>query len=255
MRLEKLIEAIENVAPLPLAASWDKSGVQVACRHDDIRKLALALDPTPETIKKALELGCDYLVTHHPLSLAPTLPSRLDHWHEALSLLFGADMGHYACHTSLDVQPDGPAGWLARHLGLRRPKILEPVAENAGYGLVGDLPAPLSVPALVEKMAGRVDMSMAVLAGPVPETLRRVAYCTGSGSSLLKEAEASGCDLYVTGDVKHHAALDTLVGILDVGHHSLEEEMMREMRDLLAARLDIEAIFVASPSPFRKARG
>lgn len=253
MRLEQLIEAIEKVAPLPLAASWDKSGVQVACRRDEVNRVALALDPTPATIRKALELGCDYLVTHHPLSLSPSLPNRLDHWHEALSLLFRADMGHYACHTSLDVQPDGPVGWLARHLGLRHPQILEPVAENAGYGLAGDLPAPLSLAQLVEKMAERVDMSMAVVAGPVPEIVRRVAYCTGSGSSLLKEAEASGCDVYITGDVKHHTALDTLVGILDVGHHSLEEEMMREMRDLLDARLDIEAIFVASPSPFRKA--
>ena len=96
-------------------------------------------------------------------------------------------------------------------------------------------------------------MSLAVTAGNVPEKIARVAYCTGSGASLMEEAEKSGADLYITGDVKYHAALDARVAILDVGHHSLEEEMMREMAQRLGTIFDIETFFVPSHSPFSSA--
>ncbi|MDE5879325.1 MAG: Nif3-like dinuclear metal center hexameric protein, partial [Desulfovibrio sp.] len=88
--------------------------------------------------------------------------------------------------------------------------------------------------------------------GPVPERVERVAYCTGSGSSLWREALASGAQLFITGDVKYHTALETRIAILDVGHHSLEEEMMRRMGLLVAAMFDgLEVIFVTSASPLR----
>ncbi len=253
MQVADIVCAIEKTAPLAGAASWDKSGLQVACRHTDVRRLAVALDPVPATIEKALDRGADFILTHHPLSLSPHLPNRLDNYHAVLSLLLRADAGLYAAHTSLDVQPDGPVGWLARHLCLRHPVLLEETGPGCGFGLAGDLPRPLSLAELVQSMATRVNMDLAVTAGTVPERISRVAYCTGSGASLMEEAAASGADLYITGDVKYHAALDARIAILDVGHHSLEEEMMREMAQRLGASLDVETFFVPSVSPFARA--
>ena len=253
MQLDRLIAAIEHIAPLSGAASWDKSGLQVACRHTDIRRLAVALDPIPSTIARALDQGADFVLTHHPLSLAPQLPSRLDNYHAVLSLLFKADAGLYAAHTSLDVQPDGPAGWLARHLGLRHPEFLEQTGENCGFGLAGDLPGPCSLADLLEQLARRISLDVAVTAGTCPELIRRVAYCTGSGGSLIAEAQASGADIYITGDIKYHPALDSAIFLLDVGHHSLEEAMMQEMQERLSRTLEVETFFVASDTPFRRA--
>lgn len=253
MQVADIVCAIEKIAPLKGAASWDKSGLQVACRHTEVRRLAVALDPVPATIERALDEGADFILTHHPLSLSPHLPNRLDNYHTVLSLLFRADAGLYAAHTSLDVQPDGPVGWLARHLCLRHPVLLEETGEGIGFGLAGDLPAPKSLAELVAALSQRVDMSLAVTAGNVPEKIVRVAYCTGSGASLMEEAEKSGADLYITGDVKYHAALDARIAILDVGHHSLEEEMMREMAQRLGTIFDIETFFVPSHSPFSSA--
>lgn len=255
MLVADLVAAIEEIAPLSGAASWDKSGLQVACMHSEVRRLAVALDPVPATIAKALDGGADFILTHHPLSLAPHLPNRLDNYHRVLSLLLRADAGLYAAHTSLDVQPDGPVGWLARHLCLRRPVLLEQTGEACGFGLAGDLPSPMSLEAVVAQLSCRIDMSLAVTTGPVPQTISRLAYCTGSGGSLIDEAVASGADLYITGDIKYHAALETPIGILDVGHHSLEEEMMREMAQRLGTLPGVETFFVASVSPFRRAPG
>ena len=131
MHIAEIISIIEQMAPLQGAASWDKSGLQVACRHTEVRRLAVALDPVPATIERALDEGADFILTHHPLS--PHLPNRLDNYHTVLSLLFRADAGLYAAHTSLDVQPDGPVGWLARHLCLRHPVLLEESREMREY--------------------------------------------------------------------------------------------------------------------------
>ena len=98
-----------------------------------------------------------------------------------------------------------------------------------------------------------ISLDTAVVIGDVPEKITRAAYCTGSGASLLPEAERSGAQIYITGDVQYHAALDARICVLDVGHHSLEEEMMRQAAQMLAGRLTgADFSFITSVPPMRR---
>ena len=91
-----------------------------------------------------------------------------------------------------------------------------------------------------------------MICGTPPALVRRVSYCTGSGSSMWPAAAALGADVHITGDVKYHTALDADICMIDVGHHSLEEEMMRRMALLLAGELPgTDVFFVPSASPLR----
>ncbi len=258
MKLTEIIHIIEKTAPLNTAASWDASGMQVAATRQDVARLAVCLDPTPASVDKALKSGAGLILSHHPLSLRPRLPSKIDALHQVLSLLFRHDAALYAAHTSLDVNPEGPVGWLAHELTLRDARVLEPVSTTDvgvyGFGLVGELPAPLSPPALLERLGVHISLVSATLCGPLPKYIRRLAYCTGSGTSLLDAVVASEADIFITGDVKYHTALETTVCILDVGHHSLEEEMMRRFAALLAPQLPgVTVDFISSASPLRPA--
>jgi dinuclear metal center YbgI/SA1388 family protein len=125
MHPKDLIARIETTAPLHLAASWDKSGVQIASAATEVKTLCVALDPTVDTLRRAVDLQADFLLCHHPLALSPRLPSRLDEYHEVLRLTLGSSMWLYSAHTSLDANPDGPVNWLGRALGLRNMRILE----------------------------------------------------------------------------------------------------------------------------------
>lgn len=98
MQLIEIINAIEKIAPLAAAASWDLSGLQVAAARQEAAVLAVCLDPTPSSISKALELGAECILSHHPLLLKPVLPARLDAYHEVLRLLLTADVPLYAAH-------------------------------------------------------------------------------------------------------------------------------------------------------------
>ena len=259
MQLSDIIDCIEQIAPPAAQASWDASGIQVASRQETVNKLAVCLDPSPASVGQALQQGAQCILSHHPLALKPTLPRVLDNYHEVLRLLLCNGASLYAAHTSLDVNAEGPAGWLAAELGLQGLAVLEPVpgapaSETLplGYGLVGDLPQKIAFPALLERLSPWVNLHLTHLSGPLPQTVGRIAYCTGSGSSLLAAARLAGADIFITGDVKYHTALDSDIALLDVGHHSLEEEMMRRMAALLHSRLpELEVVFVASASPMR----
>ncbi len=267
MNVRDVIQRIECVAPLWGASSWDKSGVQVAGRTSDVRRLALALDPLPEVIRQALDWGAELILTHHPLSLSPRFLDHLDDYHEVAGLLLGRGAWLYAAHTSLDVQPAGPAGWLARDLDLRHLVTLDPVPASVtvpadssstlpgpGFGLAGDLPTPLPWAAFVQLLTRSIAGNVWRQVGTPPSTVSRVAYCTGSGGSLLDKAAASGAQVYVTGDVRYHQALEAGVCLVDVGHFALEEEMTRRFASELAHDDHLAAVevrFLAGTDPFQ----
>ncbi len=264
MKLNDIISIVEKIAPPRFAASWDNCGIQVACLQQNIECIALCLDPMPSSLQKAIDLGASCIFSHHPLLMQGRLPDKVDNYHHVLRILLQNDVALYAAHTSLDVNTDGPAGWLARALSLQCLKVLETVGvsdddqelpHEFGYGLVGNVPHEITYDVLLEQLAQHIDLSTATLCGAKPKHIQRIAYCTGSGSSFMHKAHALGADIFITGDVKYHNALDTPLPMLDVGHHSLEEEMMRHLAALLVKLLpSVRVEFIASQSPLRPAQ-
>ena len=262
MLIREIFSLIERVAPPRMAADWDHSGVQVAAKATEASRLAVALDPTPETVAQALDWGAHVILTHHPLAKTPRFPDRLDSLHETLRLVLSKGAWLYAAHTPLDCAPDGPAAWLAEDLRLTRREIVEPCSADPGdpygFGLIGSLPATLSFESFLKKIWTLVPRSFLTFIGKMPPKVRRVAYCTGSGSSLAPCAFAQGADVYLTGDVTHHTALDIApLGLtIDCGHQSLEAEMMRRMAEVLARKTrdtSLEIRFFESADPLRAA--
>lgn len=272
----ELIRIIEQTAPLSLMAEWDHSGVQVASTRAEIRHLAVCLDPAPEQLKAAAAAGADMVLTHHPLAMRPFWTDALNGITDALSVLYRHDMPLYASHTTLDANPLGPASWLPDELGLSDRVILEKTGTftapdgtqvEGGFGCAGTLPAPLTLREVCARMRAFLPLErmcgVARLIGDPESVIRRVAVCTGSGSSLLEEAAAAGADLFITGDVKYHDALALAsrhdgrspnfcpTAILDVGHFSLEEEMIRRFAQLLERKLDgVTVTFLPGRDPF-----
>jgi dinuclear metal center YbgI/SA1388 family protein len=142
---------------------------------------------------------------------------------------------------------------------------LESPKTDVSFGQVGDLKKPLAFEDFARVLEGALFARQKPFAstgargvawaecGPRPEAIRRVAYTTGSGASLIPAAFAAGADVFICGDVKHHAAMETPGLVLDVGHFILEEEMMRLYADELRNTFgrEAEVRFFAGRSPFR----
>ena len=287
MKVFDIIKIIENTAPPGIAAAWDASGVQVAAFRPEIAHLAVMLDPCPAAMRRAIDAGADFILAHHPLAMKPRFPNVPDSYFSALSLLISNNVWLYSAHTSLDANPRGPAFWLAHALGLRDLALLEPLpefradvgrpAQNAdagrpaqsaggraadapsgyGFGFTGALPEPLAYDDFCARLAACLGKADWQACGPRPRRVSRLACCPGSGGGLVPDALCAGADVFITGDVKYHAALDARdsgLRVLDVGHFVLEEEMMRRFADRLAAELPVPVRFFAGSDPLEGER-
>lgn len=128
--------------------------------------------------------------------------------------------------------------------------LTAPVSE-VGFGEAGELPEPMPFDGFMERLAGLIQRDVLLVAGPRPETVRTVAYCGGSGTSLIERAASAGADVFVTGDMKYHPAVETPVCVVDAGHFSLEEEMMRRFAlELDEALPGAEVRFFPGEDPF-----
>jgi len=255
--LARIAAAIEAAAPLALAESWDRPGLQVGSLDAPVARVLIALDPTPSVVEEAARRGADLIVTHHPLFLHP--PTCLD-WAtpvgRTVRLLAREGLSLYSAHTNLDRVSGGVSDWLADRLGLGKVRPLQPVPgwEGAGTGRVGTISRPEPLGEWARWAADVLGSECARLTGDPERIVSRVAVCGGSGTSLWPEALAAGADVLVTGDLKHHVALDASdagVAVLDLGHAPTEQGALKVMerivRDL--ARTEGERLEVETWNP------
>lgn len=126
------------------------------------------------------------------------------------------------------------------------------VRASPGLGRVGDLPEPAPLGDVAERIAGDLPAPHLRIAGDRGGLIRRVAVVGGAGASLVGAAVGQAADVLITGDVKHHEALDALeigIALIDAGHHATEHAAMTPWRERVeaAARAEgLEAQVVAS---------
>jgi dinuclear metal center YbgI/SA1388 family protein len=106
-----------------------------------------------------------------------------------------------------------------------------------GLGRVGSLAEPANLADYAARIKKTLHAPGLRYVGDPAAVVGKVALCSGSGASLLREAARSGADVLVTGDVKYHDARDALdlgIALIDAGHFPTEVIMV----DDVAERLD-----------------
>lgn len=232
VRVIDILNWIDSYAPFHYAASWDQCGLQVGDPQSEVTRTLVALDPTSRVLSEAEELKCQCLVSHHPLLFQPLKTLRFDEYPGALvarAVKSGIHM--IAVHTNLDAALGGTNHFLAALFGIRdvQPlevdKSLQGEPRYLGMGGVGLLEEVLSLKSLMEKAQRVLGLEKIKAVGDPSRNLRRVAFCTGSGGSLIGKAVESGADVYLTGDIKYHEAqraLETGLAVVDIGHFASE---------------------------------
>jgi dinuclear metal center YbgI/SA1388 family protein len=247
MTIQDVLDLMAELAPLHLAADWDNCGLQVGDPSRPLKGVAIAVDPTFEAVQEAIFLGASLLITHHPLLFKAA--KRLDLRSEpgrTIEALIKYDVALYSAHTNLDATAVNVA--LAKAIGLLGHSILQvqghyPSGEAYGFGLVGDLETPLSLQAFAERVKGALKLPNVRFVGPALKPIRRVAWLGGSGGDYFKDALKAGADAYITGEVRHHAALDALAAglcFIEVGHVGSEQPVVPYLAEFLRESLGVE---------------
>lgn len=66
MKIQEIVDALEQFAPLPLQESYDNAGLQVGLTEADVSGALLCLDVTEDVVDEAVRRGCNLIVSHHP---------------------------------------------------------------------------------------------------------------------------------------------------------------------------------------------
>ncbi|MBI2609240.1 MAG: Nif3-like dinuclear metal center hexameric protein [Deltaproteobacteria bacterium] len=334
MKLNDLVSLVSlKVAPLSLAESWDKVGLQIGDLEHNVKKALVCLDITPNVLKEAVLKKVDVVFSHHPLFFHPLHNlNKNDPKYEVLKLALQKNISLVSLHTNLDKTFESLSDDIAKRIGLHniKPLILEkdhyskfvvfvPLShvekvrnalfsvgggvignyENCSFNIEGtgtfkggeeskpyighkrtlektqEVRIEVRIPCYLEKEVlsqvrkahpyeevaydiyplrklsettgiGRIGdlkkkVSFLDFAKDIKKLWRlkslrvvkskssveRVALCPGSGGSLWKEALASQADVYITGDLKYHEALDgSLWGLnfIEIDHFTFEKE-------------------------------
>lgn len=229
MKVGEIISAIEEFAPLSIQEKWDNSGLIIGSPNQEVHKLLIGFDCTPELVDEAVASGADMILTHHPLifgglkKISPEDPVGL-----TVMKAVSAGIAVYAAHTIADKVLAGVSGAMASRLGLVNVSILESEGDGStGLGAVGDLPKPLSAEEAVALVKEKFSLKAARCSRLVNVPVTRIAMCGGSGSSLISEAMASGAQLYLSGDISyHHFFVPDGFMVMDIGHFESEVDIV-----------------------------
>ncbi|MFS8478676.1 MAG: Nif3-like dinuclear metal center hexameric protein [Micromonosporaceae bacterium] len=243
--------ALEQRYPPEWAEDWDRVGLVLGEPSARVDTVLCVVDCVPETVAQALEIGAQMIVAHHPLllrgvsSVAPTTyQGRIVHD------LIKRDMALFVAHTNADVATPGVSDALAARLGLRDLRPLRPLAADParGFGRVGTLPAPLTLEELTEYAARSLPPTVwgVRAAGDPRRVIETVAVCGGSGQEFLADAARIGADAYLTADLRHHPASETVAAggpaLLDAAHWATERPWLDDVVEHLRTGVGVTAV-------------
>ncbi len=102
---------------------------------------------------------------------------------------------------------------------------LENEFHQAGAGMIGLLPEPVSLKQILEILKNKFNAQGIRYAGQKTDNISKIALCGGSGSFLIPKALQHKADVFITGDIKYHQFFDAgkdLI-IIDIGHFESEQ--------------------------------
>lgn len=349
MKLQKIIRAMEEVAPGRFAQGWDNVGLLVGDRNAEFTSAMLTIDVTQAVLDEARHKGTDLILAYHPTiwdglkNVTADGPGRM---------VYGAirhGIAIYSIHTSLDAASGGVNDGLAEMVGISNARPIgdwveagkelcklvvfvpvdaaaavadaifaagagaignytrcsfrtkgegtfqpqegatpaigrighdeqveemrlesivpadkigavvaamrqaHPYEEPAfdvirlydaegrvGLGRMGELEKPATMHEILSRIKTATGATVAGFVGDEERLVRTAAVCAGTCGKLLFSVMAAKCDLYVTGEMKHHEALaaqESGLSCICLSHTVSERFILRKMAKTLASKL------------------
>jgi len=94
-----------------------------------------------------------------------------------------------------------------------------------GLGMVGNLEEPVAPMDFLRQVKDVFGAGVVRYTALSRKAIKRVAFCGGSGASLIEKAIGSDADIFITSDIKYHQFFDAdgRIIIADIGHFESEQ--------------------------------
>ncbi len=248
MTVSELYRFLENKIPRSLSCDWDNDGLMCCPDPDrEVKKVLLALDITEAIVNEAQEMGCDVILSHHPLMFRPVKALTTEGGvPRKLIRLVQNGISAMSFHTRLDAVCGGVNDVLAATLGLADISAFGPEGEQMGR--IGNLAAPLSLDVFAEQVKKTLGAPFVLVSGA--GQVSRVAVLGGEGDDFIREAESVGADVLVSGRLGYHPMTDAPEGsiaLIEAGHYYTECPVLSALEKMVKeADVGIETIIAES---------
>lgn len=252
IKCSEILEELNRIAPLELQESWDNCGLLVGDKEKFITKILFSLEVNSEVIREAASLGCDMIISHHPIMLKPINKITPDDVYGNMVInLIKNDINLCSMHTNLDKADGGINDKLAELFVLNDVGVLD---EKTGLGRIGVLDETVTLYEFVENVSDVLQMKPIKFVGDENKEIRTVAVLSGAGADFAEVALNEGADVLVTSEVKQHIAqfcYEKGIAIIDAGHFETEDIIMEDLIEALAATFDVPMLKSSQTTYFK----
>ena len=117
----------------------------------------------------------------------------------------------------------------------------------AGAGMIGELPSEVDAVEFLQLVKQALNLPV-VRHSPIHKpSIKKIAFCGGAGSFLIRDAMKLGADAYLTGDIKYHDFFlpDNRMILADIGHYESEQYTKELIFTLLNEKIPTFALLIS----------
>lgn len=133
---------------------------------------------------------------------------------------------------------------------------LEAPGASHSLGLIGTLAKPVALGTFAKRVCKALEIGHVRYAGAGAAPVQRVAVMGGAGGGMTPRVP-EGVDVFVTGDVKYHEAVDAQerrLNVIDAGHHGTEKLIVPWLAQFLKSSCKgLRVAQYVEPDPFQVA--
>ena len=264
MKLSEIYKIANEIAPKKLSDEYcaacngyDNSGVLVDT-GDDIRGILFTLDFSFAAIHKAIGLGANLIITHHPAMYGKINHARIDAddlTERKIVKCIRNGISVVSMHLNLDCAPFGIDESLAAGIwdsamatnpqeGVfsRRLSIMHTIGDG-GYGRAYDV-QETSLNDLVSQMKTTFETERILVYGDGDKLITRVASFCGAGSDedAVAFAKREGAQVIISSDFRHHilmSAVELGMAVIILTHYASENYGMKKYYEKIRGQLEI----------------
>jgi dinuclear metal center YbgI/SA1388 family protein len=225
------------------------NGLQVE-GNPQVSKIVTGVTASLSLIEAAISEKADAILVHHGYFWKNENPCLTGMKAQRIRRLLKENISLLAYHLPLDAHPTlGNNVAFAELMGFKISSGLDPDEKNP-IGFIGQS-TPMTASAMADLLTSKLGCTPRHLAGG-PQTIVKVAWCTGGAQDFIQQAAKMGCDAYFSGEVSErtfHEAAELGIHYFGCGHHATERGGIMRLGQAVAAQFGIPVQFIDIENP------